>query len=99
MVNYIGEEIKVAQITSGSLLPDVINSLKGREAFTDTNEEMDEKMYTADVWATILGEQIEIADLEDGAYKTTFLKSDRVIQQLRELDKQTEQYQYIHIIA
>jgi len=80
--NYVVGDLKIAQITSDSLLYEVEQALKGREAFID-NTLLDEKIYQADVFEAIIGED---------------RVSKKVADQLSVLNGQTVNYNYIQII-
>jgi len=81
--NYIFDTLKIVHITSDSLLHEVEMAMKGRESFRDTTD-MDEKLYTADVFETIMSEG---------------KVSDKAMSQLQDLADQTEYVHYIQIIG
>jgi len=80
--NYIVDTLKIAHITSDSLLHEVELAMKGREAFID-NSPIEEKIYTADVFEVIMCE---------GKVST------KAMTQLEVLAEQTEFVNYIQII-
>jgi len=66
----------VVSIPENALLHGVVKLLEGREAFRDTDDELDENMYAGHVFEDIAGEQ---AQLEDGHM---FKASQKVLDQL-----------------
>ncbi len=64
--------VKMIQIPENSLLDGVVKELQGRESFVDTDEDLNEKIYTGDVFEAILSE-------DSGQLKT------KVVKQLEEL--------------
>jgi hypothetical protein len=57
--DYHLNELKVIQIPKNQLSQALINELKDREVFTDTDNMLEEVMYSSDVFEAILGEQFE----------------------------------------
>ena len=57
--NYTIDKLEVIQIPKTQLSQTLINELKDRETFIDTDNLLDEVMYSSDVFETILGEQFE----------------------------------------
>jgi len=80
--NYIVDTLKIAHITSNSLLHEVEMAMKGREAFID-NTPIEEKIYTADIFEAIMCEGKVSA---------------KAMSQLEVLAEQTEYVNYIQII-
>ena len=57
--DYAVDELKVIQIPKAQLSQALINELQGREIFIDTDNLLEEVMYSSDVFEAILGEQYE----------------------------------------
>lgn len=98
--NYIVGNLTIAQITENSLLHEVDKALKGRETFVDAEQDMNERIYNADVFEGILSGD---AELENGgaaseAYYNKHKLSDKAISQLEVLNDQTVNFNYIQII-
>lgn len=51
--------LKLAQLSENSLLHSIVQELDGRESFVDVDSSLDEKVYIADVFDAILGEDAE----------------------------------------
>ena len=86
-INYIVETLKIAQVAENSLLHEIEKLLVGREQFTDTNKEINEKLYSGDVFENILQEKL------DGEITL----SDKALKQLRQLVIQLTECEYIMI--
>jgi hypothetical protein len=56
---YTIDRLNVIQIPKNQLSQALINELKDREVFTDTDNMLEEVMYSSDVFEAILGEQFE----------------------------------------
>lgn len=54
--------VSVTDIPKSSLLPGVLKELRGREMMTDTEFDLDEKLYSGDVFEAISG---ELAEMEE----------------------------------
>lgn len=72
-------KLSVVSIPENALLHGVVKLLEGREAFKDTDDTLDEKMYAGHIFEDIAGEQ---AELEDGHM---FKAQQKVLDQLDEL--------------
>lgn len=57
--DYTIDKLKVIQIPKAQLSQALINELKDREMFIDTDNMLEEVMYSSDVFEAILGEQYE----------------------------------------
>jgi len=57
--NYNIDRLQVIQVPKSQLSQALINELQGREVFLDTDNLLEEVMYTSDVFEAILGEQFE----------------------------------------
>lgn len=53
-------EVRMIQIPENALLDAVVKHLKGREAFKDTESDLDERIYTGDVFEAIASEYAEV---------------------------------------
>lgn len=60
--DYTVDELKVIQIPKAQLSQAMINELKGREIFVDTDNMLEEALFSCDVFETILGELYECFD-------------------------------------
>ena len=52
--------VSVTDIPKSSLLPGVLKELRGREMMSDTDFDLDEKLYSGDVFEAIAGELAEM---------------------------------------
>ena len=52
--------VSVTDIPKSSLLPGVLKELRGREMMSDTDFDLDEKLYSGDVFEVIAGELAEM---------------------------------------
>ena len=77
------EKVSMMQIPESALLPSVVLELKGREAFTDTDATLMERIYTGEVFEAILGEQGELKKGFTGGIRM----SKKALNQLEELAK------------
>lgn len=75
-IKSVTTELTVASIPENVLLDGVIKLLEGREAFSHTDDSLDEKMYAGHVFEDIANEQ---AQYEDGHI---FKESKKVLDQL-----------------
>ena len=57
--DYNIDKLEVIQIPKSQLSQALINELQGREVFIDTDNLLEEVMYSSDVFEAILGEQYE----------------------------------------
>jgi hypothetical protein len=90
MVNeskYVTNILKVAQISENAIIHEVIEALKDREAFTDTDTDLNEKVYNGDVFSAIL---------EDNEAGTQPL-SKKAITHCEELAAELEYFEYVMI--
>lgn len=88
---FIITEAKIAQIHENNLLDGVVKALKGREQFEDTEETLGERIYNADVFEQILGEQQELIDMKQSTLNT------KTLNQLEELAENLGDYQYVQV--
>jgi len=100
MSKYIVGSLTIAQITEDSLLHEVDKALRSREAFTDNEVGMNERIYNADVFDAIINDHEETKKMKDLAPKhfEKFGMSDKAIAQLEELNDQTVEFNYVMII-
>jgi hypothetical protein len=83
----IDDELRIAQVSKSSLLPEVLRLLEGRESFTDADEAFvgaSEKLYTCDIFDSLLEEFTPLGSLSAEAEL-----------QLVELSEQLEFYNYV----
>ncbi len=83
--------VSMTQIPQGVLLDGVLVQLLGREMFMDTDVDLDEKIYSGDVFEAIL---CEFAEMED----TPMYPKEEVMKQLDELSQMIDT-QYVQIIC
>jgi len=83
--------VSMIQIPENALLHGVTKELTGREEFMDTDDLLNEKIFRADVFDEILGEQGEL----DG---NPMQLSKKVLDQLEELRDLTGEVEYVHIV-
>jgi hypothetical protein len=51
--------VSMTQIPESYLTKETLKALNGREAFSDTDQDLDEKIYTGDVFEAIFCEEME----------------------------------------
>jgi len=51
--------VKMTQIPESYLTKETLKALNGREAFSDTDTDLDEKIYTGDIFEAIFCEEME----------------------------------------
>ena len=61
-IKTVTTKLTVVSIPENALLHGVVKLLEGREAFKDTDSELDENMYAGHIFEDIAGEQAEIED-------------------------------------
>lgn len=88
--NYVIDEQKIIQLNRKDISKHVLRELDGREAFRDTDEDLNECMYYGDVFAGILGEHSE---------QTLLSFNQDVIDELLVLDTLCTEYQYIMVTS
>ena len=86
----VADKLKMLQITNGAIQEGIIKLMHGKEEFTDTNASIDDLIYSADVFQTILSESY------DENMKPQL--DEKVLPQLTELIILCEKYQYIMVI-
>jgi len=93
--DYAVDELKVIQIPKTQLSKTLINELQGREVFLDTDNLLEEVMYSSDVFETILGEQYEYFE------KQTLIRVGKehqvLVDELLVLDEICKDSQYVMI--
>ena len=93
--NYTIDTLKVIQIPKDQLSKALINELQGREVFIDTDNLLEEVMYSSDVFETILGEQYEYFE------KQTLIRIGKehqvLVDELTVLDEICKNSQYVMI--
>lgn len=85
----IDEELRIAQVSKSSLLPEVLRLLEGRESFSDADEDLigagkAEQLYTCSLFDCLLEEFTPLGTLSAEAEL-----------QLVELSEQLEFYNYV----
>ena len=71
-------KVSMTQIPENALLDRIVRELRGRECFIDTDEDLGERIYSGDVFETILN---EFGEMED----TPMYPPKKVMKQLVEL--------------
>jgi hypothetical protein len=93
--DYTIDKLKVIQISKSQLSQALINELKDREVFIDTDDMLEEVMYTSDVFETILCEQYEYFE------KQTLIRVGKehqvLVDELLVLDEICKDSQYVMI--
>jgi hypothetical protein len=88
--NYGIDDVKVIQISRKDLSNQVLKELQDREVFTDTDCEIDERIYYGSVFETILGENGE---------QTLLSFNQDIIDELLVLDTMCGSYQYVMLTS
>lgn len=91
--NYPMSEAKIIQLNKKDISDHVLNELSGREAFRDTDPDLDECMYYGDVFAGILGEIDEV--IEQELLIRVAKDTQKVIDELLVLDAICGEFQYV----
>ena len=73
----------MTQIPENALVHGVVKALKGAEAFVDTDEDLSERIYTGDIFVSILCTNAEIPD--NSPLKITDKKALKQLEELAEL--------------
>ncbi len=55
-------KVSMIQISENALVHGVVKALSGRESFVDTDNSLNERIYTGEIFEAILGENAEIPD-------------------------------------
>ena len=109
--NYHTVDLKIIQIPVDQFSQQLINELNGRESFIDTDRDLNEVLYSADVFEAILGEIDELNNLSNlsldklSAIETieqlNLIRFDKhtqlLIDELLVLCELTKEYQYVMI--
>lgn len=94
--DYSVDELKVIQIPKAQLSQALINELRDREVFTDTDNMLEEVMYSSDVFEAILGyvdEEIKLKKL------ITWDSYQPLIDELLVLDEICKDSQYVMLTS
>jgi hypothetical protein len=83
--------VSMTQIPESYLTKGTLKALEGREAFSDTDTELDEKIYMGDVFEAILGENAEMKD------SPIAIKNEATLLQLEELSREVTT-EYVQIV-
>jgi hypothetical protein len=94
---YHLNELKMAQIPKEQLSTELLNELKDRESFADVDTDLDEKIYSADKFETILGEVDEA--IEQQLLVRVGKKTQDLIDELLVLIELTKDYEYVMITS
>lgn len=92
--NYHTVDLKIVQIPVDQFSQQLINELNGRESFIDTDKDLNEVLYSADVFETILCEMDEYIEKQK---LITFGIYQSFIDELLVLCELTKEYQYVMI--
>lgn len=85
-------KVNMLQIPENALVHGVVKSLEGRESFRDTDSDLNERIYTGDIFVAILGENDQIHDEEHP------MKLDKkTVAQLEELATLCNKHEYVQI--
>ena len=88
--NYAVDSVKSIQLVSKDISKHVLRELEGREVYRDTDNDLCENIYYADVFAGILGEHSE---------QTLLSFNQDVIDELLVLDTLCAEYQYVMLTS
>ena len=86
---FVSEKLKMLQISNNAIIESIILLMQGKEQFKD-NTTNNDKIYTADVFQTILFESYDENQVPQ--------LSERIVGQLSELIILCEKYQYVMVI-
>lgn len=84
-------KIRMVQIPENALIHGVVKALEDRESFRDADPDLNECIYTGDVFEAILGEN---AQFPEGHQMRLSKKTE---QQLEELAKLCGKYEYVQV--
>jgi len=90
---HVTTKLKMLQINSNAIIQPVMELMKGQEAFCDTFDTLDEKIYQGSIFDEILKELK--GKTSSGQITPSNLKA---IKQLKELKKLAQKYDYIQVI-
>jgi len=83
--------IKMVQIPENALIHGVVKALEGRESFRDADPDLNECIYTGDIFEAILGEN---AQIDNGSVMKLHKKTET---QLEELATLCGKYEYVQV--
>ena len=93
---YHLNELSIVQIPNEQLSQKLLDELKDRECFVDTDNDLNEVLYSADVFEAILGEVDEYIEMQGlitwGSYQP-------FIDELLVLNELSREYQYVMITS
>jgi hypothetical protein len=95
--DYSLNELKMVQIPKEQLSKELLNELNDRESFTDTDSDLDEKVYSADVFEAVLNEVDEA--IEQELLVRVGKDTQTLIDELLVLIELTKNYEYVMIIS
>jgi hypothetical protein len=84
-------KMRMVQIPENALIHGVVKALDGRESFKDADTNLNERIYTGDVFEAILGEN---AQFEEGHLMRLSKKTE---DQLEELAKICGNFEYVQV--
>jgi len=89
-LSSVFNKVSITQIPENALLDRIVKELDGREMFTDTDVDFNERIYSGDVFEAIL---CEFAELED----SPMYPQEKVMKQLDELSQMIDT-EYVQIV-
>jgi hypothetical protein len=95
--SYHLNELKMVQIPNEQLSERLLNELKDRESFADVDTDLNEKIYSADIFEAILGEVDEA--IEQELLVRVGKKTQDLIDELLVLIELTKDYEYVMITS
>ena len=91
--NYSLIDLKIAQIPKEQLSIELLNELDGRESFIDADHDLNEVLYSADIFEAILCEVDEA--IEQELLVRVGKKTQDLVDELLVLIELTKDYQYV----
>jgi hypothetical protein len=93
---YHFTELKVMQLSSEQISEKLMSELRGREEFVDTDNDLDEAFYSADVFEAIL---CEVDQMINKQKLVTWGSYQPLIDELLVLNELSKEYQYVMLIS
>lgn len=93
---YHVTELKVLQLSSEQISEKLMSELRGREEFVDTDHDLDEAFYSADVFEAIL---CEVDQMINKQKLVTWGSYQPLIDELLVLNELSKEYQYVMLIS
>ena len=88
---FVFDEVKMVQIPENTLIHGVVKALEGRESFKDADLDLDERIYTGDVFEAILSENAQLTE------SSVMKLKKKTETQLEELAEICGMYEYVQI--